>query len=116
MTILEQNLRDSSFWSIYITDTVSLSPRTEVPCLKPDLFQIRAFAAGRQPMLLDTTLAALPHIDPSIDDQVWTLPKDQTGLWRLEAYGMVGQRSLISTTFHWTARLAIICRSVLDAL
>jgi len=66
-------------------------------------------------MLLDITVAALPHIDPSIDSQVWTLPNNP-GSWSLEAYGLVGRPSLRSTTFHWTARLAIICRSVLDAL
>jgi hypothetical protein len=67
-------------------------------------------------MLLDTSHAPLPQIDTLIDDQVWSPPGAVMGLSGIDASTWIGQRTMGSTTFHWTARLAIICRSVLHTL
>jgi hypothetical protein len=82
----------------------------------PNPCKIRAFAAGRQPMLLDTSHAPLPQIDTLIDDQVWSPPGAVMGTSGIDASTWIGQRTMGSTTFHWTARLAVICRSVLHTL
>jgi len=68
-------------------------------------------------MLLDDVTIELPNIDKSIDEQSWTISCDDR--WAdpsLELSRLVGQRSMRSTTFHWTARLAVLCRKVVKAL
>jgi hypothetical protein len=68
-------------------------------------------------MLLDNVTIELPDIDESIDDQFWTLPHNVVdSLPSPELLRLVGQRTLRSTTFHWTARLAVLCRKILEAL
>ena len=67
-------------------------------------------------MLLDEVTIELPDIDESIDEQSWTIPCGDRGVPSLELSRLVGQRSMRSTTFHWTARLAVLCRKILEAL
>ncbi|WWC88847.1 uncharacterized protein L201_003762 [Kwoniella dendrophila CBS 6074] len=95
----ERNLREYAFWTIYISDT------------------LRALAAGRQPMFPDHSEVPCPSIDPFMDDFLWATPSISASGGNV-GYGMngVGVRSLRSTTFHWMARLARICRSILEAL
>lgn len=68
-------------------------------------------------MLLDNVAIELPYIDEVIDGQSWTIPRDvREAVSSSDLSRLVGQRSLRSTTFHWTARLAVLCRKILEAL
>ncbi|WWD04681.1 hypothetical protein V865_002752 [Kwoniella europaea PYCC6329] len=87
----ERNLREYAFWTIYVFDT------------------LRALAAGRQPMFPDQTEVPVPTVDPAMDDTPWIAPTTPIG-------SGIGVRSMRSTTFHWMAKLARICRSILENL
>ncbi|WVW84475.1 hypothetical protein I302_106509 [Kwoniella bestiolae CBS 10118] len=87
----ERNLREYAFWTIYISDT------------------LRALAAGRQPMFPDHSEVPVPTIDATMDETLWVTPSISPG-------SGIGVRSMRSTTFHWMARLARICRSILENL
>ncbi|WRT67615.1 uncharacterized protein IL334_004587 [Kwoniella shivajii] len=96
----ERNLREYAFWSTYIHDT------------------LRALAAGRQPMLVDQSGVPFPTIDHKMDDVPWINPNNPNSTISHAPAGIVavGVRSMRSTTFHWSARLAYVCRVVLETL
>lgn len=100
MTPDERNLREYAFWTTYLQDT------------------IRALAAGRQPILVETSNAPFPQIDSILDDVLWSSPTVPLSSVTPPSPGLSvsGLRSMRSTAFHWMARLAIISRSVLETL
>jgi hypothetical protein len=68
-------------------------------------------------MLVDNRVASWPSIDESLDNQEWTLPLFGTeSTISPEAHCLVGQKSMQSTVFHWTARLAVLCRKILQVM
>ncbi|ORY25475.1 hypothetical protein BCR39DRAFT_471392 [Naematelia encephala] len=93
----ESGLRDHAYWTVYLLDV------------------IRSLAAGRQPMLSESSSIAPPLIDTSTDAVPWLCPSARTteGQHGISASGIASMRS---TTFHWSAKLAVICRDVLDTL
>ena len=91
----------------------SVLPRYSESCLASDLIQIRAFAAGRQPMLLDIIELRSPAIDPAMDDILWRAPRPLDGVG---GSLLSGTKSHCSTAFHWTARLIVLCRTIMDNL
>ena len=91
----------------------SVLPRYSESCLASDLIQIRAFAAGRQPMLLDIIELRSPAIDPAMDDILWRAPRPLDGVG---GSLLSGAKSHCSTAFHWTARLIVLCRTIMDNL
>ncbi|OWZ44649.1 hypothetical protein C356_03258 [Cryptococcus neoformans c45] len=100
MTPDERNLREYAFWTTYLQDT------------------IRALAAGRQPILVETSNAPFPQIDSVLDDVLWSSPTVPLSSVTPLSPGLSvsGLRSMRSTAFHWMARLAVISRSVLETL
>jgi len=64
-------------------------------------------------MLLEIIELRSPAIDPLIDDLPWFAP---TRLDNLNTASLNGSKSHYSTTFHWTARLIVLCRTIMDNL
>ncbi|WVF66758.1 hypothetical protein IAT40_001500 [Kwoniella sp. CBS 6097] len=100
ITEAERHDRISTFWTIYVQDV------------------FRALANGRQPMLPEASAVPLPHIDPALDQVPWKAPSAPLSATQPTMPGMSvhGLRSMQSTSFHWTVKLAIICRDILDKL
>ncbi|OCF34544.1 hypothetical protein I317_03618 [Kwoniella heveanensis CBS 569] len=100
ITEAERHDRISTFWTIYVQDV------------------FRALANGRQPMLPEATSVPLPQIDPVADQVPWKAPSAPLTATQPTMPGMSvhGLRSMRSTSFHWTVKLAIICREILDKL
>lgn len=116
ITSRERSARDYAFWTVYVQDGVS---KQAVPQWSLTI-QLRALAAGRQPMLRDAFNVPFPQIDPEMDGIPWTSPRplpspgDLPGI--SHGSSLAGHKSMRSTAFHWMARLAVINRTVLETL
>ena len=63
-------------------------------------------------MLLDIIELRSPAIDPVMDDLPWLAPRPLEG----SNTALNGTKGHYSTTFHWTARLVVLCRTIMDNL
>ncbi|KAK8864738.1 hypothetical protein IAR55_001994 [Kwoniella newhampshirensis] len=99
ITNKERNLRDSAYWTVFIQDS------------------LRAIAAGRQPLLVQSDIP-FPTIDQEVDDVPWIAPPMISCSTHAARPGanINGWKSMRSTTLHWSARLAVLSCTVLEAL
>lgn len=67
-------------------------------------------------MLPDSYGAVLPQIIPSVDAEPWLLPSDRAASANPSVLRLAGLPSTRSTVLHWTARLGVILRAVIDSL
>ena len=102
----ERNLRDYAFWNVFILDVVSI-----LLLVIPLNSQLRAIAAGRQPMLTSEPEIVYPEIDAGLDSTPWFAPFNH-----LSSMSVTGTRSMRSTVFHWQAKLMVIACSILETL
>ncbi|GFZ51163.1 hypothetical protein JCM24511_08921 [Saitozyma sp. JCM 24511] len=98
MTPAEHTARDTALWTVYLQDV------------------LRAIGVGRSAMLPDSYGAVLPQIIPSVDAEPWLLPSDRAASANPSVLRLAGLPSTRSTVLHWTARLGVILRAVIDSL
>nr|XP_031859424.1 uncharacterized protein CI109_005068 [Kwoniella shandongensis]KAA5526496.1 hypothetical protein CI109_005068 [Kwoniella shandongensis] len=99
ITDKERNLRDSAYWTVFIQDA------------------LRAIAAGRQPLLLQSDIP-YPAINHDVDNTPWLAPPMLSSSIFASRPGVTtnGWKSMRSTSFHWAARLAVLGCTVLETL
>ncbi|OCF32024.1 hypothetical protein I316_06410 [Kwoniella heveanensis BCC8398] len=98
MTSGEQSARDTAMGTLYLQDV------------------LRAVGFGRSPMFPASYAGVLPPIDASMDAEPWLLPSDLVATTNPAIRRLAGLPSTRSTVLHWTARLGVILRAVIDNL
>lgn len=98
MTFEEQAARDTALWTVFLQDV------------------LRAIGVGRSALMPNMSGTSLPPIIDAIDSEPWVLPSSLSVSATPALMRLNGVPSTRSTVLHWSARLGLILRAVIDTL
>lgn len=78
--------------------------------------KLRAIGVGRSALMPNMATSSLPPIIDAIDSEPWVLPTSLSVAPTPQLLRLSGVPSTRSTVLHWSARLGLILRSVIETL